>query len=306
MRLCAGLTILLLPIACGHEQQVGGGGTTSGTLPRTDERRAPETSGANAGIGGDPITVPSKVIFVGDFETGDLSQWTYVERCKADRILVYSKATAPAGAPPPRQGQYAARFRVLDSDVAPCTSSENPRAELETPPSLFAPGDDRWEAWSIYVPLAHPQPRCGSCENGAFFAFQEDYGAPFDGPPSLGWNLDFTSNPHRLRLDRGWQYDNDRPGSVPLTKGQWIDFLVHKKFANTISGGGFVEAWVGGSPVVFEPCDCTRLPMQTMHSSQRTVGFYLLAYRSRGLFSSFDLYVDAVRIGTSRAAVETR
>lgn len=263
-------------------------------------------SGGSGG-GGFPPDPEGEVTFNGDFETGDLSQWSYIERCGNDRIQVYSTANMPAGAPPPREGKYAARFRVLDSDVEPCTSSENPRAELETPEELFKPGDDRWEAWSMYIPADTPEPLCGACIDRGWFVIQEDYGAPFDGSPAIGWNLDFTTAPHTFRMDRGEQYDHDQPGIVSMIKGRWIDLLVHKKFANTASGGGFVEAWVDGMPITFKAkgCDnCTRLMTQTMHSTQRQVGFYLLAYRERGYFSTFDIFYDAVRIGTTRDAVE--
>jgi hypothetical protein len=108
-------------------------------------------------------------------------------------------------------------------------------------------------------------------------------------------------------MDRGEQYDHDQPGTVDMITGRWVDFLVHKKFANTASGGGFVEAWIDGTPLTFNApgCDsCTKLMMQTMHSTQNQLAFYLTAYRRAGYFSSFDVYYDAVRIGTSREAVE--
>jgi hypothetical protein len=255
------------------------------------------------GSGGAAGAAAGEIIFSGDFETGDLSQWAYVERCATDRITIYSTANMPAGAPAPRQGQYAARFHVLDTDVSPCTSTENPRAEVETPETLFKPGDDRWEAWSMYLPATLPAP----LRNQGWFVFQEDYGAPWDGSPSIGWNLDLVNNPKRFRIDRGDQYGHDQPGTSTMILGHWVDFLVHKKFANTANGGGFVEVWIDGMPMTFNASgctNCTRLMMQTMHTTQKSVGFYLSTYRERGFFSSFDVYYDAVRIGTTRAAVE--
>jgi hypothetical protein len=284
-----------------------GGRTATGGAAMTGGRGGAMGVGTGGAIvtgnGGAAVSAPGEIIFTGDFETGDLSQWAYVERCATDRILVYNTANMPAGAPPPRQGQYAARFHVLDTDVAPCTSTENPRAEVETPESLFKPGDERWEAWSMYLPSTLPAP----LQNQGWFVFQEDYGAPWDGSPSIGWNLDLVNNPKRFRMDRGEQYGHDQPGSASMILGHWVDFLVHKKFANTASGGGFIEVWVDGMPISFNAsgcANCTRLMMQTMHSSQKSVGFYLNAYRERGFFSSFDVYYDAVRIGTTRAAVE--
>ncbi len=253
------------------------------------------TSGGAAGSAD-----PGHLIFTGDFETGDLSQWHYVERCQPDRITVYSAANAPAGAPPPRQGDYAALFHVLDTDVSPCTSTGDPRAELETAESLLKPGDEVWEAWSMYIPSSHPS--CGSCSK--WFAFQEDYGSPWDGPASLAWYLTFYDNPTRFSIGRGSQYNGDWPAATALVTDQWVDFLVHKKMSNKDDGTGFIEAWVDGNQLTFSPCKCTKLSMQTMHSTQKSVGFYLTAYRAKGLFSSFDIYYDGVRIGTTRASVE--
>ena len=195
------------------------------------------------------------------------------------------------------------QFHVLDTDVAPCTSTENPRAELESP-SLFAPGDERWEAWSVYVPSSHPAPACTNCPNGTFFAFQTDYGAPFDGPASIGWFFDFAVSPNRFSMDRGQQYNDDQPWLSSLTTGQWVDFLVHKKFSNKNDGTGFIEAWENGNQVTFSTCNCTRLSTQTMHSTQTSLAFYMTAYRAAGLFASFDTYYDEVRVGTTRASVQ--
>ena len=278
----------------------GAGGTGRGGAGGKSGGTGGGTGGGSSGDDGGP----GQVLFVGDFETGNLSQWPYVERCATNRIVVYSTANAPSGAPAPRAGKYAVQFHVLDTDVAPCTSTENPRAELDSP-NLFSPGDDRWEAWSVYVPASHPAPACTTnCPNGTFFAFQTDYGAPFDGPASIGWFFDFGVTPNQFSMDRGQQYNDDQPWLSALITGQWVDFLVHKKFSNTNDGTGFVEAWENGSPITFSTCNCTRLSTQTMHSTQTSLAFYLTAYRALGLFASFDTYYDEVRVGTTRASVQ--
>ncbi len=279
----------------GGVSSTGGATNTGGT---TSDGGSKGAGGSSSGGG------TGKLLFVGDFETGDLSQWNYIERCAADRVTVYSSSNLPSGAPAPREGKYAVHVHVLDSDVAPCTSTDNPRAEMDTVETLFKPGDEAWEFWSIYVPDTHPQPKCGTCSSGAWFAFQEDYGAPWDGSPSIGWFFDFVDSPNHFTMDRGDQYGHDQPWIGAMVTGSWVDFLVHKKFANADDGSGFVEAWVNGSPITFSTCNCARLSTQTMHSTQKSLGFYLTAYRAAGLFDSFDVYYDAVRIGTTRDAVE--
>jgi hypothetical protein len=104
-------------------------------------------------------------------------------------------------------------------------------------------------------------------------------------------------------MDRGAQYNHDQPWLGNLVTGQWVDYLVHKKFTNTNDGTGFVEAWVNGAPITFSSCNCTRLMTQTMLSTQTSLQFYILAYRAVGLFSVFDTYFDEIRIGTTRASV---
>ena len=215
-----------------------------------------------------------QVLFVGDFETGDLTQWKSVEECAKGRISVYANGNAPPGAPPPVQGKYAAHFHVLDADVSPCTSTGNPRAQLSTAP-LFMPGDDDWEHWSLYVPSDFPALGCdGGCKGAPYVLFQEDYGPPYDGSPSIGWDILSIGGVDSLCLSRGAQYGHDTPWHTPLVKGKWLDWLVHKKFANTLGGGGFVEAWLDGQPLVFA-----------------------------GMFPSADLYFDDVRLGTTRSVV---
>ena len=257
---------------------------------------------SHADAGGDP----GQVLFNGDFETGDLSQWTgEVTQCQSGRITVYSAATAPAGAPVPRQGTYAARFDVLDTDVSPCTPTDNPRAQVSSPKTLLDPGQPYWEAWSLYVPTSLPAIACGASCSNPFFVFQEDYGAPYNGSPPIGWGIEQAGGAGVLSIRRGAQYGYDQVWSAPLVRNEWVDFVVHKQMANTTTGGGFVEAWVDGVAITFPGCNCARLETQTMHSdATSSYGLYLNSYREKGMFAEGVIYFDAARVGTSRQSVE--
>ena len=79
--------------------------------------------------------------WVGDFETGDLSQWTGVQRAQPDRVSVVTD--------PVRDGRYAVRFKVMPGDYPVGPSGE--RAELyeDTPDR---PGTEWYYAWSTLFP----------------------------------------------------------------------------------------------------------------------------------------------------------
>lgn len=243
---------------------------------------------------------PGTLFFESDFESGDLKKWGTVEYCKdhpeITRVQVYSTANAPPGAPPPRLGTHALHFHVLDTDVKPCTSTENPRAQLQSP-DLFVPGDERWEAWSVWVPNSFP-----GIPNvpGNYVLMQEDYGAPYGEPPKVGWDILHVNGTDTFATGSAAV----TVSHTPLVKGKWVDYLVHKRFANTPAGGGFVEAWIDKVPVTFTTCNCKKLTAQTMISNAPTARFFLNAYRRAGMFPVLDLYFDEARVGSTREIVE--
>jgi hypothetical protein len=266
----------------------------AGATPDANTPPASGEGGADAGDGGPPGTL----IFQGDFETGDLSQWALQyppggKACSdggAPSMTVYSAADAPGGAPPPRQGTYAVRFHTLNTDTnatANCTTTDNPRTQLQSSDSLEKAGDEIWEQWSTYFPATFPNlPTEDFCTDLAtcWLLNQESYAAPFGQPPALGWDIE------TLGGDAGDSIALAHAGSAPLykvllTRGQWVDFLVHKKMSSSATDG-YVEAWVAGVHV-------PKQSFATMNSGQATAGFYLSSYRAKdSILGPVDLYLD--------------
>jgi Polysaccharide lyase len=284
------------------------------------------------------------LLFNGDFETGDLSAWLpppvgsctgcFIQGCldivgavdTNGRITVYSKATAAAGAPAPRQGTYAAHFHVLNGDVIDAGScqrsgpgwgpspTDNPRAQLVTH-QFFTEGEEVWESLSVYIPAGFPAVACaiGPCPNGEWLQYQEDYGPPYHRSPATQWGIgatsDAASSDYLFMQSAPPAYD--KPWRAPIITGAWFDLLVHKRFSVTPSVG-FMEAWIDNVPVTFSVAadsttpgcaSCTRLELQTLNdapdASETTAAFILNIYRAVGMFDVADMYFDAMRVGTT-------
>ena len=94
-------------------------------------------------------TAPSAradVVWVGDFETGDLSQWTFV--ANGEYIALQSGLVG--------EGELAARVELHNDAVWP---NGLKRVELQHLPEAYrtAEGATTWFAWSFYLPEALPE-----------------------------------------------------------------------------------------------------------------------------------------------------
>lgn len=275
-------------------------------------RTATITASAGAAAARATVTVTSpapagRVLFTGDFETGDLSQLAAVQQCRPGRITVYTGASKPyPTAPDPRRGRYAAAFHVLNSDIAPCTPTENPRAQAYTSESLFRPGDEVWEAWSVFVPGDFPLVQCpsGGCAevdgstHGSWFILQQDYGPPYHSVAPTEFKIAAYNGVNHFELNGliGLQWH------APVPVGRWNDFLVHKRFATDATG--WIEVWFNGQPIVFKNGSTRLTGIATLLPGATGAAFKLAQYRQYGMFDQATLYFDEARVGTTRSAVE--
>jgi hypothetical protein len=167
--------------------------------------------------------------FTGDYSTGDLSQWTAIQRVATDRITVV--------AGPAKQGQaYVARFEVRNGDLLGADSSN--RAEIFAPDSTtvgFAEGEERYFGFATYLPAGFPQEASTSGDKWLLCQQWKQNGT---GSPPLCVEVD----DHKLRLRRNLAPAIDY-WSTPIIRGRWITFVLRVKFSSdpTI---GFVELWM--------------------------------------------------------------
>jgi len=248
------------------------------------------------------------LIYDAHFENGIWPRGTVFYTCDAPaqvaRVRVYSNAHRPAGAPVARMGRHAVAVTLLDTDVAPCTPTDNPRASgyIER---LFRPGDTVWEAFSVYVPDDFPPVPY-------FLMFQEDYGFPFHSVPPNGFYIqDLTGAGNRFYITGDYDPATKRGTQVwegPLTTGVWHDWLVHKKL--TTDATGFLEVWLDGHPLTFINGGTRLSGQHTMLAGARSANFSLMQYRAAGMFPTdryprgLTIYFDEARVGTTREIVE--
>ncbi|WP_093518941.1 polysaccharide lyase [Stigmatella erecta] len=160
------------------------------------------------------------VVWRGDFETGDHSQYSGAQMVRADRLAV---VTSPVG-----EGQYALKATVKQGDD-PIDASGN-RNELvylsnEQVGSeyyyrwkvMFAPDFPSVKTWQVFTQWHHDG-CCGS-PPVEFFVYGEEM---------------------RLTLT-----DSITPWKAPLTRGVWHEFVFHVKWSPEPKEG-FVELWHNG------------------------------------------------------------
>lgn len=217
---------------------------------------------------------PSSPTWLGDFESGDLSQWARADLADPDRARVVAE--------PRREGSYAARFEVRRGD----TASNGNRAEVYTDgDQVFREGEEWWFRWSTM--------------------FADDFPAPDDWALFAQWKQSGTGSPplamavrdEAVFLQSG---PNDghaawfRGPPLPLERGSWHDWIVRVKFSVS-RNTGFVEMWHNGEPYL------ARRPMRTLYTGRSYLKLGL--YRSPAIEDTGVLWHDGMRIGRTRESV---
>ena len=213
-------------------------------------------------------------LWLGDFETGSLSQWDLVQAAAADRIRVVPDLV--------RQGRFATRFEVRDGD-----NKGGERAELARTDMKEKPGTEYFYGWSTH--FAPNFPSTGGWQE--IIQWKGDN----SGSPPLAVDVDNNV----LKLQAGPQASDRTPlWKTTLERGRWLDFVVHVKWSPDAKVG-FVEMWFNGAKVL------ERRSLNTMYPGKDN---YLKQglYRSTNVSGPSVLWHDGMRVGTSYEAVAAR
>lgn len=210
----------------------------------------------------------ANVLWRGDYETGDLSQWAGVEGLTSRLTIVQS---------PVRQGKYALRTELRQGDYA----NSGTRNEVENSSAQFneVEGNDKWYAWSSMFASDFPAPN-------TWQVFTQWHHSGLTGSPPLefdvyGENIQLAHNGSTVL----WR--------TPLVRGVWHDFVVHVYWSST---NGYVDLYYDGAKALDHQAT------QTLYSGQYA---YLKQglYRDASIADVGVVYHDGMVMGTTLADV---
>lgn len=170
-----------------------------------------------------PAPVRAEVLWRGDFETGDLSQWRGAPKFPGVKVVQ----------DPVREGQYA--VRIDGTNAARRGDRDRIEFQHQPAPPGTAEGTERYFGWSVYV----PQKLSDETHALGYFETRESWRQLMSFEVK-GDDILFTT---RVPYAQRWK------GKGKLTAGRWHDFAVHVLWSRD-PAKGFVEVWFDGEQVV--------------------------------------------------------
>ncbi len=204
----------------------------------------------------------ARILWRGDFETGDVSQWSSEQSVSFDRLKIKRN--------PVREGSYALEVTVKPGDN-PIRASGN-RNELVFTDDDPA-GEERVYAWSTLWPTDY------SSEPTWQLFTQWHHDGNGGSPP-----VEFYVNGETVYL----RVSGEVLWSAPLERGRWHDFAFRVKWA----ANGWVELTYDGVPVLARTKAATLYPGQGVYLKQGL-------YRSASVRKVQRIFHDGMTVATS-------
>lgn len=211
----------------------------------------------------------AEVIWKGDFETGDLSQWTRKQAVAEDRLTVVSDPVA--------QGKFALRAKVVPGDD-PINASGNRNEVLRS--NLDGEGDERFYKWSTMWPDDYQTA-------DTWQLFTQFHHEGLNGSPPVEMFVRGESVVLRVSGEDMW--------TTQLERGAWHDFVLHARWSADAQKG-FVELWYDGAKVLKKTAAQTLPPGDKVYLKQGL-------YRSESITVPQVVYHDGMTIATTEADV---
>ncbi|MBZ4415400.1 polysaccharide lyase [Myxococcus sp. RHSTA-1-4] len=173
-----------------------------------------------------PAIASADVQWKGDFETGNISQWTRSQSVANSRLQVVTDVV--------REGRYALKATVRQGDD-PINASGNRNELLYI--SQEKTGSTWFYKWSTLFPKGYP-----SADTWQVFA-QWHQAGDSGSPP-----LEFFVRGEQMNLRVGGS-SGDVVWQAPLNRGEWHDFILQVKWSSNPKTG-FVQLWHNGKLVL--------------------------------------------------------
>ena len=191
---------------------------------------------------GEPtVPVGSHQLFVGDYESGDFSQWDICQTATTNsgcRSFARGDRTMQIVQDDVRQGRYAARFDIQPGDVPDFGGGERAEVRSDAAGAVVHEGDERWYQWSMKFPADFQNP------TGVWFIVMQWHAG--SGSPPLAINIGDDGN---VQIGGDGLKGEGRQTLGPVRRGEWVDYTLHVKFSRD-HDGGFVEGWENGRQTV--------------------------------------------------------
>ena len=219
----------------------------------------------------------SKLLLVGDFETGNFNQFS---KWESQTCCNYSLSVVSS---PVRSGSYAMRSEMRMGDYYTINQGHKKyRTELSERPRL--PADiERWYGFSVYLPQGYKTDR------------GRDVVVQAHGPGNTGqqWEIHTTGGKWRSLMYSGpFEKYKAMDDLGPFQTGRWTDFVVHAKYAH--QSGGIYEIWKDGVKVASRTGAVGPSSANSIHFK---FGLYLPGWSEGGpKNASRVIYHDEVRV----------
>lgn len=215
-----------------------------------------------------PLTASAAPDWVGDFESGDLSQWTLSPQVigNGDNMTVVEDVVA--------EGQYAGRIQVDPGDMSPSGHSRN---ELVYNPDQGSfEGSERWYSFSL-------RPGDDAWADTWHLVYY------WEGNPTFSAVMAFVVTGNQVQF-RTYIGSETQQWAGAWTPGVWQDFILHVRWSPD-PGTGFVELFADGDQVV------PMTNVATMFNSGEFNEMHAGIIRNSNITSTEVIYIDGVRAG---------
>ncbi len=218
-----------------------------------------------------PATVSAAIVWRGDFETGDIKQWTSFSFPNHATVIQM----------PVRAGRYAGRTEVHSEDRWP-----NGLRRVEVvynPPKNTFQDSERFYGWSM---MQSPDMPLSQAHSNAIAYWESD--------PLYQVIMDFSVDKDKVAFRASLNKPDGKPAGTVFRgdfgPGRWHDFILHVKWSPD-PNVGLIELWYDGAKVV------DKLTVQTMHNVN---GMIYPAFFKMGLMhGDFDADPEALFIDSA-------